>query len=625
MKKRNITFVLLAIFLVFTISGVLAASNSTTTQDKINNAYQCLNNQITTKGCSSLSVPEQVFSVMATGKCSKELLSNEASNGCWPAGNCNIKTTAQAAMALKRTGADVSKAIDWLNQSEISPTDLTWYLEIENSNTSKCTVSYNNYEYKITIGQDKKISGNPGSCLSYADNPYWLRVSPSCYNEEFTVSCNTTFLTTFLFKQNSESTIHVTNTVQSSSAGGETANKIDSSCFSTGSSCDYEGTLWASILFSSLNKKTSSFLPYLSTNIVQQYLPWSFLYILTGDQQYKDKLLSLQINGKYWKVSSSKYYDTALALLPFQSDSSLAQKSGSQDYLLSVQGQNGCWDNSNLLNTAFILSSVWPRDVSNGGGGSGTIDNGCLASNYYCTSSAGCTGQVLSNYTCSGYQQVCCTTPEAQTTCTGSICNANQNCQGGQTSYTSDLQAGQICCNTGTCVDKTPATDNSTLCSSAGGTCSTSTSCSSGYSENSLYNCNNGGICCIQNPKHSSLWLIILFGILILLTIFGFMYKDKLKEFIDKKRGDNGSSNTQNPFRRGPPGYPPRNVESFRRPVTPVPPRKIIPRTMPPRRPTNSRPLPNPPRYNPNSGSRPKPKTPKELEEVLKKLKEMGK
>lgn len=630
MKKTRILFIILGALLFFTVSGVLANSTNSSSSQKIQNAYSCLNSQINTKTCSSLSVSEQIFSLLSTGKCKGSLMANSDSGKCWPKGNCNVKTTAQAIIALNKVGENTSAAVSWLNKTLISPTNLIWYLEIQNENTSKCTISYGNHSYNVIMNADKTISGNAGSCFSYSDSPYWLRVAPNCANKEFTVSCDKSFLTTFLFRQNNERTIHVTDSVLSSSANGETDNKINSYCFSNNNQCDYDGTLWGSLAYSILNYNTKEFMPYIKTQVNPKYLPWVFLYALTGDSKYQTKIVDLQINNKYWRVSNDKYYDTALALFPFQSQD-FPEKTSAKDYLLTVQGENGCWGNSNILDTAFILASIWPKDNEiNNGGVDQTPDNSCLKSNYYCTSISSCVGETLPDYSCPGATQVCCTEQPQKDCPTNEICKSStQECVGGSETYTSNLASGQVCCSGGSCVAKTapnPEKENDT-CTTANGICSSS--CSSGYTQSSTYTCQNGKVCCFPQKKSSSkFFLIIILGILIILAIIGIIKKDELKKFFDSKlgKGSKGPASSRNLPR--PPIYPsnyrPRNVESFRKPVRPVPPRTIVPS----RKVITQRNFPQKPastqRQVRQLPQKPRPKSSKELEDVLKKLKEMS-
>jgi hypothetical protein len=112
---------------------------------------------------------------------------------------------------LDKSGHNTEDAEVWLMSQTIKPTNLVWYLEIDSSQPTDCTITYDSIDYKIKIGEDKKINTKPGSCLSLSQGDYWLQVSPDCYGKEFTISCDESFLTTLLYKEknSSSSTIYV--------------------------------------------------------------------------------------------------------------------------------------------------------------------------------------------------------------------------------------------------------------------------------------------------------------------------------------------------------------------------------------------------------------------------------
>jgi hypothetical protein len=187
------------------------------------------------------------------------------------------------------------------------------------------------------------------------------------YNKDIVITCDKSFITTLLFKDKDISTIHVSETVHSSSANGRTIEKVDSFCFSLDKKdCDYEGSLWAAFVLYSLDRDVSKFMPYLITmandDLNKKYLPETFLYFLTGE--FKNELLSKQKLGLYWEESGDKYYDTALALWPLYYESPL-EKEDSKEWLLINQQNTGCWDNGNIKNTAFLLYSIWPKSPPN--------------------------------------------------------------------------------------------------------------------------------------------------------------------------------------------------------------------------------------------------------------------
>lgn len=357
MRKEVVVFV----FLLSIIFFLQAVSASELTQ--VEKAYTCLENKVNLTKCSSLTFEERVFSLLATGLCQKEVSSDNLSNQCWPKSECKIKSTAQAVLALNKK-TNTTKAETWLLSQTSVPTELDWFLEIESLSATSCTITYSDSSYYLTIGENKKISSsNLGTCLSLAQDNYWLRIAPSCYNREIYISCNNPdkngFITTLLFKRKDSSTVHVSEKVHSAPAGGRTMEKVDALCFSQEGVCDYEGSLWATIVLYSLNYDVSRFMPYLITmmDTNSKYLPESFLYFLTG--KFESELL-LKQNGFYWDVSGDRYYDTALALWPFYY-SNPYEKESSKEWLLRVQESTGCWNGGNIRNTAFILYSVWPK------------------------------------------------------------------------------------------------------------------------------------------------------------------------------------------------------------------------------------------------------------------------
>jgi hypothetical protein len=370
MKREVIVFVFL-FSLIFILPLVIADE-----QAQVDKAYTCLETKINSTKCSSLAFEERVFSLLATGMCEKEIISDNSSNQCWPKSGCKLKSTAQAVLALNGK-ANITKAETWLLSQTSTPTDIDWFLEIESSSATSCTVVYSDTPYTLTIGDNKKISSsNLGTCLSLAQDSYWLKISSTCYNKDITVSCDKGFITTLLFrKKNSQAVVHVSENVHSASASIKTTEKVDALCFAEAGVCNYEGSLWAARVLYFLNNDVSKFMPYLITSMDNnsKYLPESFLYYLTG--QFEVELLSKQIAGLYWEKSGDKYYDTALALWPLYYDSPY-EKQSSKEWLLRVQESGGCWNGGNTRDTAFILYSIWPKGSPPGPGPE------CLTSSY---------------------------------------------------------------------------------------------------------------------------------------------------------------------------------------------------------------------------------------------------
>ena len=593
MKKKG-WFIFL--FLLVLSAFLVTAENQTATDTK---AYACLESKVVDK-CSTLSAEEKIFSLLAIGKCKSELLGEESSEGCWPKDNCQIKTTSQAILALRKVGDKAVKAEDWILSKSINSPNVEWFLQVDTSDKSSCTVSYSEKSYVFSLNENKEISRNAGTCLTvYQD--YWFKVSPTCYGQEFKISCDDTFSTSLLYrKKNSQATydFYVSDKTSTASGEGTTTEKIDSSCFSKGTSCDYESTLWTTVVLKYLGKDVSSYIPYLITMSEEnsKFIPESFLQILTNN--FKIDLLSKQRKSQYWDESGDKFYDTAVALFPFQNEETLTEKTNSKNWLQEVQGNNGCWQD-NIRDTAFLLYSLWAKKIAMSNTTNSDIKD-CESSNYFCLSTTSCSsagGKTLSDYSDSCFgTNVCCDKKEELKSCyqeRGELCSSGEECLGGTEVGASDSTSEKICCVEGTCgVRKTSE------CESNQGTCRDS--CQSGEIANSD-SCSSSELCCVPSQQNNFPPIIIILGILIILTIIGIIFRKKLRELLLKFKYRSGKGKPSSV--QGGPRFPPT---SSSRVYPGAVQRRIIP--------NQSQPIQRHPVQGRN-----------EVDDVLKKLKEIGK
>jgi hypothetical protein len=325
-----------------------------------------------------------------------------------------------------------------------------------------------------------------------------------------------------------------------------------------------------------------------------KYIPYSFLYILTNN--YRADLLAQQAEGKWWSVSGDKFYDTAVALLPFQNEQP-AEKTNSQDWLTEVQGTDGCWQ-GNLRDTAFLLYSVWPKKSASVTTINGTAMKDCEDSGYSCMSSAACldaSGNVLIDYGGCFGTNVCCSREKLLATCSsqnGELCSPDEKCLGGAKVSSSDSEGGKFCCVDGTCgVQETSA------CTINGGICKSSCSDSE---EQASYSCETPYVCCISKPAQAlNILVIVILSILIVLVLIGIFFRKKLRDFFFRiKLGKGKGKPPLQPGSRFPP-------VSSQRIYPGAVQRRIIPaqQRVPVRRPQGK----------------------SEFDEVLKKLKDIGK
>jgi len=576
MKKEGVVFAFLLVLILSIFFA--AAANDTSTK-----AYSCLEAKVAGK-CSSLTSEEKIFSLLAINSCKTEVLADSSSGDCWPNSGCKIKTTAQAILALNRVNTDTLKAEDWLKAQTSNSEDLDWFLQVDPDNKTTCTAAYSQGSYTFTINEDKTPSTNAGNCLTTYGG-YWLKISPTCYDEEFKISCKDySFRTSLLYKKKTSGTVYVSQKTNSASGEGTTTEKVSSSCFREGSSCSYEGTLWAAMVLKYRKYPVSSYIPYLTAMADEnsKYIPEAFLQYLTNS--FRTELLAKQAEKKWWSASGDKFYDTAVALLPFQNEQ-LSEKTNSITWLSEVQGTDGCWQ-GNIRNTAFLLYSIWPKKIA-----VVSTAKDCEDSKYYCRSSASCTddsGDVLPDYTgCS--LNVCCSKAQQLQSCSeqnGEICDSDEVC-----SKKSVDSSDGTCC-TGTCEEKQPAESE---CENQGGYCKST--CSDQEDPYYQYSCSSGSCCIQKEPGGTNILVIVVLCVLIVLVLLGILFRKKLRMFLSKLKFGKGKAKPSAPPGRFPPASAPRGYPIQRR---------ILP--MQPRAPM-MRPIPK------NS----------EFDDVVKKLREIGK
>ncbi|MCX6750150.1 MAG: hypothetical protein NTZ83_01715, partial [Candidatus Pacearchaeota archaeon] len=363
--KREVIFILIVVLSLVSLSLIYASEES-----QVEDAYACLATRINQTGCSALSLEEKAFSSLADGECMNQLSADNSSNRCWPKSGCTVKSTSQAVLALN-SRIDTTAAENWILSQTATPQNLEWFLEIEilDTGSASCDITYSGSTYKISIRQDKTIDKSAGGLLTLASDygNYWLRININLYNKPIDIQCDKEFITTLLFKQKypPSSTIHVSEYIQHAQGQGKVTETVDSLCFAQSGNCNYEASLWAALVLASVHQDISDFMPYLITmkdDLANKiYIPESFLYYLTG--KFREELLVKQKAGGYWSESGSRYYDTALALLPFSYESP-TEKENSKTWLLGNQQKTGCWNNGNIRDTAFLLYSIWPKENS---------------------------------------------------------------------------------------------------------------------------------------------------------------------------------------------------------------------------------------------------------------------
>ena len=519
-----------------------AGTTSNVNTDAVSKAYSCLSDEIDKK--SSVSLQEAVFGTLALGSESKlidEIESEKKSNeNCWPKAGCTIKETAQVLLAYDRAGKSTSEIEKWLLTKNKTAGDLTWFLEVDVSNhvPSTCTITYDSTPRTIKIKDDLKLEGSGGTCLSISPSGYWLKIKTECLNKEFEISCDQDFITTLLYQKGTSGTVFVSSETHAAASLGTTSEKVSAQCFGMGNACDYEGSLWAALALDETGKDTKAFIPYLLALAPdnKKYFPETFLYILGQEDQYGE-IVGSQKQNNYWETIGSPYkrfYDTSLAMLAL-SGGGAAELDNAKNYLLSIQTKEGCWNNNNIRDTAFILYSGWKKGASSGGGGGVIAGNSCLASGKYCVRQFSCLesgGAVLNTFDCENFRDVCCSLNAIEQTCAekgGRVCAASEECSSNPTSS-----------STGSCcLTACQPIQQQSSCALFGGVCKVS--CSSGETA-STDTCEiSGDSCCKLTPEKQSsgfgIWWIIILIILILIVILAIIFRNKIRVWWFRWRG----------------------------------------------------------------------------------------
>ena len=618
----------LAFLLIISISLVFvsAADNSTTTtssDDMVSKGYTCLENSVKN---STTTLQNAIFASLAIGSrnyIDKSIADQKKSNEyCWPKSACTLKETAQVALVYYREGKSTTDVTNWLLSKNASMSDLTWYLEIDATNhlNSSCSIKYDSSTRYINIKDDMKLEGDSTSCYDISDNGYWLRINPTCYSKKFDISCTDDFVTTLLYTKSSADTIFVSSETHSQASNGTTSEEIKAKCFKTSGVCDYEGSLWTVFALSKAGIDVSAYLPYLIAlaDDNTRLFPSTFLYMLGVGQDPFSDIVNSQKNSKYWEISGSpggRYYDTSLAMMAL-SGNPTSQLDNAKNYLLSIQDKNtGCWNNGNIRDTAFILYSGWPKEVSGSSDSGTTAAASCASAGKTCTKASDCTaagGSIMSDYQCSSFGEFCCSVAVQAQTCSqkqGTICTSSQVCDG------RSIAASDGSC----CLDNCKAKPAEDTCTAGDGVCRDS--CDSNEQEVDAVCPTSGNICCkaqtapVASTSHTWLWIFLLI-ILIIAIVAAIVYRDRLKIEFLKFKGRTQSS----PVRRTPPSppgipmgqRPMPGPAMFNRPGVPV-----------------GRPMPHPVvRPAPGVAPKPQPATSnpdKDMEETLRKLKEMSK
>src|SRR3989344_1397993 len=255
MKKAGVLILLVSLILV--LSLMLASAQNQTIEEK---AYNCLKAKLGDDCGKSNSVEQLAFSLLAISdnsakqsQCKSSLLDKQKADNSFG----TIKETSLAIIALEYINHNTDASENYLlEKKKIS--NLEWYLEMDSSEATQCEVSGTT----VNIDVNKKITSlSSTSCFTKAFGDYWLKIDNNCIEKDIEVSCDKSFISTLIYKKSGSNVWHVTSDIQLASAKEKTSHKINSYCFSSTDSCDYEGSLWSALALQTTSNQISEFLP----------------------------------------------------------------------------------------------------------------------------------------------------------------------------------------------------------------------------------------------------------------------------------------------------------------------------------------------------------------------------
>ena len=252
------------------------------------------------------------------------IIKNMDPTGCYPKGNCNVKDTSFALLALNKFEKNYVKTKNWLKDTSNNFELGTWNLKLEGN--ANCG--------------DIQVSGS-----------YNLNINSNKIN--ITCNSNVKFILTHNYLGNSH-------TINEYTGNSFNYTIDDSGCYGVDykGKCDYISSLYASWALKETNENFPE--DYLEENkLDNRTIDHALGYILYHDGYDKDWLLNNYLNG-YWS-----YYSSSISQQPDYLVSSLATYALKDD-LLFEEAKNYLNDKTtnNVLESSMILYLLFNDEIN---------------------------------------------------------------------------------------------------------------------------------------------------------------------------------------------------------------------------------------------------------------------
>jgi len=508
MKRGNVFILIFVLIVLLNISILASFSYALINETKqIDSAYKWLEDSTKNKWQAITNIFEHETALLALSYDSN--LKNQGLNSlkqkgfpsnnpyCWgeiavtSAGQCKVKETATASFIYNQFGLNNDKINEWLLNQSLLFENIYWYLQldIDRGLNASCNASYisggSAVTQTITLNANKTVNVGGGACLNSYQN-YWISIEKNCYSSDFKIACeinDTTkaYRVNFLYKESENDQRWF---VADKSYSVESGQSVDvsiadvSKCLGVGT-CDYESNAIAAyVLKQQNNEEYKNLLPYLKIMAeTNKNVSYAWLYLITQDSSYAQKILSVKNLQGYWLMSSfGQSYDTAVnGYSLIKNANSEYNSSQTKNYLLNVQKQQGYWQCAEqgcrlLRDTAMLLYVFWPKvaEISLGGE---IAANACEETGGVCESEcvAGSIENPLLSGACGTGAKCCLATSSLScydALINGKICTGEERCIG-QTIQTAEGD----CCYNGTCqsATQTCADQSGYICDNAKG------------------------------------------------------------------------------------------------------------------------------------------------------------
>ena len=287
----------------------------------------------------------------------------DATNHCWPKGNCKSKDTAFALWTLNEFGENTDAGEEGLKNSLVPALQRNWYLEIVTTNSGACRISYPgpNGREEETIQVE---AGTFPQCTAAATNTFFdlnqcLRtrdVVATRSSVDFDINCAdlgpSSIISIIYNTQNSYSLVQQATTDRYQVV-------INNGCFTdvpTTTTCSKDASLFTNWILAQLAASANVDIWLKTVYDPLKPLDNALFALAAKDVKstYLNNLIKAQRNDGSF---NNDVHETVFAILALKKAGSTAELNAATEWLKTKQQTDGAWENTQ--NTALALYSAF--------------------------------------------------------------------------------------------------------------------------------------------------------------------------------------------------------------------------------------------------------------------------